>query len=439
MMEMIESGQSVMLWAAMGSGKTATVLHSISNMIYDHLTPQKLLVIAPKFVAETTWVDEIEKWDVPLRIVHMDKDREKLLENIDKYDVVTMSHNLLPWLFSHYTKTTGKKWKWDKPFPFTVVAIDEASKFKNPSGTWFKTMARFRRLGIQIIEMTGTPSPRSLEDLWSQTYLVDGGERLEDGITKFRQAYMQQEGEIYVKGGRSIPRLGPKPGAYDLVMNKLKDISVSIVADDWIKMPDRVDIKVFVDIPCVDLYEKMRSEAVLRLKEGVITAGSEANVVGKLLQIANGSVYDEEGNVHVLHFEKKKALEAIVAEATGPVLVFYPYKHDLPSIGGEVLSTPEQIKRWNRGEIKLLAAHPASAGHGLNLQTGGNVIVWYGLPYDLELYLQANARLIRPGQTEPSVFVHHILARGTRDEHVLKALQKKGARQQDVIDAVRYV
>lgn len=451
MIEMIDTNKSVALFAAMGLGKTVTVLTAIENRIYDQVQHTKVLILAPKLVAETTWPDEVRKWDhlKSLRLGVLSGNaasRKKLLDRLDQYDVLVMCRNNIPWLFKEYaTVAPNKSWKWSKPWPFNMVVLDESSAFKNPTGVWFKTLAKIQRSGCQIVELTGTPSPKGIEDLWSQMYLLDRGQRLEDGITKFRNRWMMPSNTIRKNGVPLVVSWAPKPESHKEIMQLVSDITVSLKAEDWLKMPERVDNTIEVELSdtVMELYKEMEEDAVIKLSEKVVTAGSAGVIVGKLLQMANGRVYDESGVVLHVHSEKLEALKELVEDSTEPVLIFYSYKHDLEAIKEVLpkaihLDNTKLVEKWNRGEIDVLLAHPASTGHGLNMQGGGNTIVWYGLPWSLELYQQANARLYRQGQKAPSVVIHHLVAKDTMDEKVLEVLGHKEAKQEDIINAVRY-
>lgn len=433
MVEMIETGKSVALWAEMGLGKTITVLKALEDRIYDRCVMTKALILAPKLVAESTWPAEARKWDLDLRVVGIigtPEERRAALKR--EGDVYVMCRNNLPWLADQYMAKKSGKWTWTEPWPFDVVVIDESSSFKNPSGVWFKTMARIARSGCQIIELTGTPSPRGLDDLWAQGYLLDRGERLTDGITKYRSRWLEPDKTIMQGGRPLVVSYKAKPGAYEEVMERMSDVAVSLRAEDWLKMPERIDNLIKIKIPMKE-YRRMEQDAVVELSKAEITAGSAATIIGKLLQMANGSVYDEDRGVHRIHDQKHRALSEIEER---PLLVFYNYQHDLPE-GAVVLDDPAKVEAWNRGEIDVLWAHPASAGHGLNMQEGGSTVVWFGLPYNMEWYQQANARLYRQGQKH-TVVIHHLIAEGTVDEAVVEALTRKIKLQDAVMDYVRY-
>lgn len=444
MIEMIQTGKSVALWAEMGLGKSISTLTGVLPMCL--FEGKKVLVLAPKFVAEHTWPEEAKKWDhlrdLRVKVVKgtADQRRASLAED---HDVYVICRNLLPWIAEEYMTKKSNKWAWKSTWPFSVVVIDESSAFKNPSGVWFKTMARLQRSECQIIELTGTPSPRSLEDLWAQIFLLDRGEALHDGIGKFRSRWLVPEKTLNMGGRDIVASYKAKPGAYEEVMERINHMTISLQAEDWLEMPERIDNVIEVDLPpkAMAQYRQVEEEAFLELENQIITGGSPGVVIGKLLQMSNGRVYDEEGGVVEIHSEKLEAVKEMILGQT-PMLVFYSYKHDLERIlelpGAIELKGAKEIDAWNRGEIKLLVAHPASAGHGLNLQHGGNTILWYGLPYNLEWYQQANARLYRQGQRAKTVVIHHLISSGTVDRQVMKALQRKESNQMDVINAVRY-
>lgn len=438
MIDMILEGDSVALWADMGLGKTSSVLTALSQ-----LKPLGLrtLVIAPKRVSEETWPDELMKWshlsNLTWKVLSGSKPkREKMLSRYPA-DVTIMCRNILPWLFDYYTNKTGGTWRWREKWPFDIVVIDESSAFKRASGTWFKIMARIARSGCQIIELTGTPQPNKIEDLWSQAYLLDKGQRLEDGVGKFRRKYMDVA--YYIND--HVPMYVAKPGAYLEVMDKMDDVAVSLKAEDWLHMPHRIfnDVEVKMPKKARKMYEAMERDAYIEVDGHEITAGSAATVVGKLLQMCNGRVFDEDKIPVEVHKAKADALKEIISDADGPVLVFYSYTHDITAIkAAHPGAQPIDVNKWNKGKIPVMYCHPASAGHGLNLQNGGNVIVWYGVPFNLELYQQANARLYRQGQRKDHVIVHHLLMKDTIEQDVARALQRKDFSQEQILSLVRY-
>jgi len=456
--EMIESGASCAVWAEMGLGKTVATLTAVNNLVYDYCLPVKALVLSGKAIAEHTWSDELRKWN-HLRYLRLVKltgtavERAAALDGINAaphgFDIAVMCRNNIQWLFDRYTKKLSHgKWQWDNKhvFPFNLIILDETVGFRTPSGAWFKTLARIvKHTACQVVELTGTPAPNSIEQLWGQIYLLDKGERLETSITRFRQMYMEPDKILYTGGYPVVASYKPRAGAKEIIMDKLSDITVALRAEDWLKMPDRVvnDLRVTLPDAAMKAYRKMERTALLELQGETITAGSAAGVVNKLLQFCNGRAYTETRDVVTLHRAKLDMLCDLVESVLSPVLVFYEFLHDRDAILAEIAaqtlpSSPEIIDRWNAGEIPVLLAHPASAGHGLNLQGGGHTIIWYGLTYNLEYYQQANARLWRQGQQAPSVIIHRLLSAGTVDEAVAAVLERKDTVQASILDAVKY-
>jgi SNF2 family DNA or RNA helicase len=327
-----------------------------------------------------------------------------------------------------------------KDWPFDMVVIDELSSFKSHRSQRFKALKKVRPCMKRVVGLTGTPAPNSLIDLWSQIYLLDGGERLGRTLTGYRERYFNPD----KRNQHIIFTYKLKEGAEKAIYEKLSDICVSMKAEDYLNMPDRINNIIPVNLPAKAKkeYELLEKDLLLKLDEGDIVANNAAALTNKLLQFSNGAVYDEDGDVKEIHDEKLRALDELIETANGkPVLIFYSYKHDLDRIKKHlkdvtVLETSEDIERWNKGEIPIMLTHPASAGHGLNLQAGGNIIIWFGLTWSLELYMQANARLHRQGQKE-TVIVHHIVAKGTVDEDVMKALNKKEVNQEALLKAVK--
>lgn len=425
------------LFLDMGMGKTVSSLTAIDDLLFLG-EATKVLVIAPKRVAEDTWSTEVEKWDhlKHLRISKIlgtkKQRKDALMKDADIY--VTNRENV-DWLVDECYKS----WIWD------TLIIDELSSFKSSKAKRFRALKKVRPYFKRIVGLTGTPAPNSLIDLWPQLYLLDGGERLGRTITGYRERY-------FVPGDRNqfvVFNYNLREGAEEAIHNKISDICVSMKADDYLDMPERIDNIVKIDIPKKALkeYEELEKELIIQLDDEDISASNSAVLTGKLLQMCNGAIYaDETKEVINIHDEKLNALMDIVEAANGkPVLIFYSFKHDLirikdylkkNKIKGQELGGSEDIKKWNDGEIPVLLLHPASAGHGLNLQYGGNIIVWFGLTWSLELYQQACARLYRQGQKE-SVVIHHIIARSTVDEDVMKALQGKEINQNLLLEAVK--
>lgn len=421
----------------MGLGKTVSSLTAIELLMNDYFDADRVLVIAPLRVADDTWAREIEKWD-HLQHLRISKVlgsaavRRKALKA--DADIYVINRENVEWLVSEY----GSKW------PFDTVIIDELSSFKNPSSKRFRALRRVRPLMKRVVGLTGTPAPNSLMDLWSQIYLLDQGERLGKTITAFRDRYFTPG----ARNGHVVYDWKEKQEAEQRIYAAISDIVVSMKAEDWLDMPDRIDrvVPVLLDEKSRDQYKKLEKDLLLPFLDGDVVANTAAILSNKLLQMANGAVYDEDRGVKHIHDAKLDALEDIVEAANGhPVLVFYSYKHDLERIQNRFKQAQtlrkgvkgnQDIADWNAGKIPLLAVHPASAGHGLNLQDGGNLIVWFGLNWSLELYQQANARLHRQGQ-QRSVIVHHLITEGTMDEDVMTALEGKAVSQDALMAAVK--
>lgn len=432
--EVIEK-PAVGLFLDMGLGKTVTTLTAITDLLHDYFSVHKVLVIAPKRVAEDTWSRETEKWEHTKylqvsKVLGSEKVRLAALEA--KADLYVINRENVDWLVTHY----GKNW------PFDMVVIDELSSFKSPSAKRFKQLKKVRPFIKRIVGLTGTPAPNSLIDLWPQLYLLDRGERLGTTITGFRNQYFnpgQRDPSKFI-----VYTWEAKPGAEEAIHKRIGDICISMKAKDYLQLPERVDnvVTVQLDAKEREIYKRLEKDKILEYENQDVIANSAAGLMGKLLQLSNGEVYDDEGNTVHVHDRKLDALEEIIESAQGqPILLFYSFKHDRDRIRdkfkiAEELDQDDSIERWNKGEISLLIAHPASAGHGLNLQDGGHIIVWFGLTWSLELYQQANARLDRQGQKN-SVIVHHLLVENSVDEHVLKVLQGKEAGQDALLEAVK--
>ena len=419
----------------MGLGKTVITLTTVARWMYDRFEINKVLVVAPLRVAEDTWTKESAKWDhlQGLRVVRvLGTEAQRIRALQTDADIYCINRENIPWLVKYY----GARW------PFDGVVLDELSSFKNASSKRFKAMRKVRPLIKRIVGLTGTPSPNGLIDLWAQIYLLDQGERLGRTLTEYRNRYFNPGR----RNGYVVYDWVPKPGAEDEIYSKISDICVSMKACDYIKLPERVDVvhTVKLDDAARAAYAEMEKEAVLELGPGaVVDAGTAAVVSNKLLQIANGAVYDEDGRVHPIHHAKLDALEDVIEAINGrPVLVFYSFRHDLERIMrrfplAKKLEGAAEIDAWNRGEIPILLAHPAGAGHGLNLQAGGNHIVWFGLPWSLELYQQANARIHRQGVKGERVTITHLVAEGTIDEDVMRVLARRATRQDALLEAVK--
>ena len=403
--------------------------------MYDRFEVSKVLVIAPKRVAEDTWTREHAKWD-HLRDLRISKvigtapQRRKALEQ--DADIYVIGRDSVVWLVE-YSQKTG--------WPFDMVVIDELSSFKNPQAKRFRALRKVMPHVSRVVGLTGTPSPNGLMDLWAEVYLLDRGERLGPTLGSYREKYFRPG----ARNGYIVYRWEPYSYSQKEIEKKISDICISMSADDYLTMPKRIDnvIPVQLSDQEMETYNRMEQEQLLVLEDedDAVVALNAAAVMTKLLQIANGSVYTAGHDVLRIHDAKLEALEEIIDTTGEPVLVFYSYKHDLEAIqkkikGARILEGPDDIADWNDGKVQVLLAHPASVGYGLNLQDGGHVIVWYGLTWSLELYQQANARLYRQGQEKP-VIIHHLIASGTVDEEVMDALQHKDMSQAALLAALK--
>ena len=408
---------------------------AIEELIYDRFEVQRVLVIAPKRVAEDTWTREAEKWDhLHLTISPvLGSARERTAALDRQADLYVIGRDNVIWLIELLQKRRNG-------WPFDMIVIDELSSFKNPQAKRFRALRKALPCTRRVVGLTGTPSPNGLMDLWAEIYLLDQGERLGRTISWYREEYFRPG----MRNGYTVYKWEPRKGARQQIEKRISDICVSMSAADYLQLPERIDnvIPVRLTDPEKQLYDQMEADQLLQLGEDeTVVALNAAAVMSKLLQIANGSVYMETGEAVRIHERKAEALAEIADTTAEPVLVFYSFRHDLETIrkwipDAKTLEGPEDIAAWNRGEIRVLLAHPASVGYGLNLQEGGHVIVWYGLTWSLELYQQANARLHRQGQEKP-VIVHHLIAEGTVDEQVMKALQEKDASQAALLAALK--
>lgn len=431
--EQVIEKPALALMLDMGLGKTAITLTAIKDLMYDYFEVSKVLVIAPKRVAKSTWPTEVKNWDhtkdLKLSIV-VGSAKQRMEALRAAADIYVINREMVSWLVNLYKKD------WD----FDMVVIDESSSFKSPKSERFKDLRKVRPLIKRIVELTGTPSPNGLMDLWSQMYLLDMGERLSKTITAFRRRfYTPGRGNGYVTYKWCL-----NDGADKEILRRINDICVSMKSKDYLKLPEVIYNKVPVRLSERDraMYKKMEKDYVLKIANDVLTAGSAGVLTGKLLQLANGCIYNENREIVHLHDEKIQALKELVElnEHTS-YLIFYWFNHDLVQLKknfpyARELKTSEDIEDWNAGKIKMLLVHPASAGHGLNLQFGGYTAIWYSLTWSLELYQQANKRLHRSGQ-EHAVVIHHLIAEGTIDEDVMRALESKGKSQDSMLEAVK--
>lgn len=422
----------------MGLGKTSITLTAIEQLIYDSFEVSKVLVVAPLRVARNTWSDEIHKWDhlKHLRysiVLGSAAERKRALEA--DADIYIINRENLQWLIEQ----SGVKFFWD------MVVLDELSSFKNWNSKRFKAFMKVRPKVQRVIGLTGTPSSNGLMDLFAEFKCLDMGERLGRFISQYRVNYFVPDR----MNGPIVYSYKLRNGAEEQIYEKISDITISMKALDHLRMPELISnsYPVYMDADEAKIYTDMEEDLFIPLKKGEITAANAATLSGKLLQMANGAVYSDEGDEIVIHDQKLDALEDMIEAANGrPVMVAYWFKHDLSrimrrltekKIPFEKLDSEESIRKWNRGELPVALIHPASAGHGLNLQSGGNMLIWFGLTWSLELYQQTVARLWRQGQTAETVVVQHIITAGTIDEDVMKALANKDMTQNRLIAAVK--
>lgn len=425
------------LFLDMGMGKTVSTLTAIDELIFLG-DINRVLVIAPLRVAEDTWSTEVEKWD-HLKHLRVSKilgsSRVRKLALKQDADIYVINRENVEWLVNE----CFNNWK------FEMVVIDELSSFKSSKAKRFRSLKKVRPYFKRIVGLTGTPAPNSLIDLWPQLYLLDGGQRLGRTISSYKDQY-------FTAGDRNryvVYNWNLKDGAKESIYIKISDICVSMKSEDYLDLPYRINNSIEINLPtaAIEKYKQLEKDLVIELVEDdAITAANAAVLTNKLLQMSNGAIYTETHEVMEIHEEKLKSLLDVIEAANGKsVLVFYNFRHDLNRImnylrknklTGKELGGSEDIKKWNSGEIPILLTHPASAGHGLNLQAGGNIIVWFGLTWSLELYQQANARLHRQGQKE-NVIIHHLVSKGTVDEDVMKALGNKEVNQNMLLEAVK--
>ena len=423
----------------MGLGKTVCTLDAINQLMYDSFEISKVLVIAPLRVAKVTWADEIKKWDnfSHLRYsIAVGTEKERLDALQADADIYIINRENIQWLVE----------KSKLPFEFDMVVIDELSSFKNWNSKRFKSFMQVRPRVKRVVGLTGTPSPNGMMDLFAQFKCLDMGARLGRFITQYRNAYFVPDR----MNGQIVYSYALRPEAEEQIYDKIADITISMKALDYLQMPELVETRypVYMDEKEDAQYEQLKTDMILTYKEDDdITAANAAALSGKLCQMANGAVYSESGEAVHIHDRKLDALEDLIEAANGkPVLVAYWFKHDLERICKRLdalkieyarISSPGSIEMWNRGEFAVGLIHPAAAGHGLNLQSGGSHIVWFGLTWSLELYQQTNARLWRQGQKNKTVVVQHIVTAGTIDEDILDALTSKDASQKRLINAVK--
>ena len=429
------------LFLDMGLGKTVSTLTAVQQLI-DDCEVSRVLVVAPKKVAETTWSTEAEKWDhlKDLRVVKvLGTEKQRLTALAEKADIYVTGRDNFVWLVGKYGGC----------LPFDVLVIDELTSFKSAKSQRFKAMRIAVPSVKRVIGLTGTPAPNGLIDLWAQMYCLDQGERLGRSITRYRETYFETH-----RWNNILVRCDVKKGCDKIIRDRIADICLSMQAKDYLELPKLIThkIKVSLSPKVAEAYRKFEKEKVIEFKAehgqepANVLANSAAGLMNKLSQFANGAIYDDERNVHEIHSEKLDRLAEIVEAANGSsVLVFYQYKHDIPRIEAKlkglrvVTYTGEgDLRQWNDGNIDVLLAHPASTAFGLNMQQGGHYIVWFGTGWNLELYQQANARLHRQGQEHP-VTVYQLLCEDTVDERASAALEGKKGVQQSLLDSLNYL
>lgn len=429
--------RAVGLFLDMGLGKTVITLTAIHDLRYNRWEVAKPLIIAPKKVAEATWSTEAQKWNhlKMMRIVPVIGTLQQRLRALaTPADAYVINRENTQWLVEHF------KNEW----PFDMVVLDESSSFKNSQSKRFKSLKLVRSRIRRIVELTGTPSSNGLEDLWAQVYLLDGGARLGKTLSAYRDKY-------FIPGKRNratVFNYTPKDGSFEMIKSAISDICISMKASDYISLPDVLhnDIPVVLDAAAQKAYTRLETELLLQIDENTITAGSAGVLTGKLLQLCNGAIYDENKTAVTVHDCKIDAFLELIEQLNGQhALVFYNFQHDrdrlLKALTGtnlcvRVYSQARDEVDWNNGEIDILLAHPASCGYGLNLQRGGHHAIWFGLTWSLEQYEQANKRLHRQGQDHP-VVIHHLIVKNGMDETVIEALQNKGDMQNALMNALK--
>ena len=430
--DFIERNPISAILLSMGLGKTVITLTAVNDLLYDCFDVGKVLVIAPLRVCTNVWKQETEKWAhlQGLKVsVAVGTEWERLAAFNIKADIYVINRENTQWLIE----------KSGVPFDFDMLVIDELSSFKNHQSKRFRSLMKVRPRVKRVVGLTGTPSSNGLVDLWAQFRLLDMGQRLGRFIGKYRTDYFLPD----KRNGQVIFSYKPLPNAEGRIYDRIKDITISMNATDHLQMPEllMVEHKVKLSETEQERYDELKRDLVLTLTGGEVTAANAAALSGKLCQMANGAVYGDEGEVVEIHDRKLDELEDLIEATNGkPVLVAYWFKHDrnriLERFPAEQLDSDESIRRWNAGEIPMALIHPASAGHGLNLQAGGSTLVWFSLTWSLELYQQTNARIWRQGQKE-TVVIHHIIAKATIDEDVMAALAKKETGQAALLQAVK--
>lgn len=415
-----------------GLGKTITTLTAINELMYDSFEISKVLIIAPLRVAQSTWKEEIEKWDhlnLLRYSIAVGDEKERLKALKQNSDIYIINRENVDWLVT----------KSGIDFNFNMLIIDELSSFKSHTSKRFKSLLKIRPYFERVVGLTGTPSSNGLMDLWAEFRVLDLGERLGRYITHYRNEYFLPD----KRNGAVIYSYKPQPNAEERIYRRLADMTISMKSTEYLKMPELIlnDIEINLDEEDQIKYKKFKKEMVMTIQEKGIDAINAASLSNKLIQLANGSIYDEDKKFYEVHNKKLDKLEEIIESANGkPVLVAYWFKADKERIEKRFkvreIKTAGDIKQWNKGMIDLALIHPASAGHGLNLQSGGSTLVWFSLTWSLELYQQTNARLYRQGQKN-TVVIHHLITKNTIDEDIMKSLKRKDKTQESLMRAVK--
>lgn len=415
-----------------GLGKTITTLTAINELMYDSFEISKVLIIAPLRVAQSTWKDEIEKWDhlnLLRYSIAVGDEKERLKALKQNSDIYIINRENVDWLVT----------KSGIDFNFNMLIIDELSSFKSHTSKRFKSLLKIRPYFERVVGLTGTPSSNGLMDLWAEFRVLDLGERLGRYITHYRNEYFLPD----KRNGAVIFSYKPQPNAEERIYRRLADMTISMKSTEYLKMPELIlnELEINLDEEDQIKYKKFKKEMVMTIQEKEIDAINAASLSNKLIQLANGSIYDEDKKFYEVHNKKLDKLEEIIESANGkPVLVAYWFKADKERIEKRFkvreIKTADDIKQWNKGMIDLALIHPASAGHGLNLQSGGSTLVWFSLTWSLELYQQTNARLYRQGQKD-TVVIHHLITKNTIDEDIMKSIKRKDKTQEALMKAVK--
>lgn len=429
--EYIKSHPITALFLDMGLGKTVTTLTAIRDLMYDAFEVKGVLVVAPLRVARDTWPDELRKWNHLKEltcsvVVGTVAERRRALQQ--DADIYIVNRENLAWLYEN------------SRLDFDMVVLDELSSFKNHQSKRFRAMKAMRPKVKRIVGLTGTPTGNGLMDLWAEFRILDMGERLGRYISQYRNLYFKPD----KRNGMVVYSYKPLPGAEEAIYHQISDITMSMKATDYLEMPELVSVAKEVRLSETEKkrYDELKKSLVLELPGGEVTSANAASLTLKLSQMANGAIYTDDKNVVNIHDRKLEALEDLVESANGKsVLVAYWFKHDKDRIRERMeareLKEPQDFADWNAGKIPVALIHPASAGHGLNLQKGGSILIWFGLTWSLELYQQTNARLWRQGQADKTVIIQHIVAKDTIDERILNVLKHKDGTQAALIDAVK--